>query len=242
MSLNKLLDKLSKKIEEFSLQEILDLESYDRQFIALKNLWYHIKDKDKEKFLKLIIINALLSYQLHMKGEEYWENFSLYFSKDKDIEDFEDFLKTYNKRLINAKLKRLEKINSYLKDKKVLYSCSNLPLFINDLALYLNQKKDAKTLVFTAKMLLYGCRIINNSPITAPYETFIPIDSRLKKISDKREFWEKLSKKTNIPLLHIDSLFWITMGLNKEEMKKIKNPLRKKIESLKNFLEEIKYS
>ena len=194
----------------------------------------------EEKLLE-ILSNYIkeFSYQLHMTGEKYWTEFSKYFSKIQKIEAFPNFLKKYNKRILNAKLKRLEKILNCIKDKKLYPYCNDIISLINNLSSCLKQKKDAKTIVFTGKMLLYGCRIISGTNISTPPSLFIPLDSRMQKISKNKKFWEELSENTNIPLLHIDSLLWITMGKNEQEINKLGNPLREKIRNLKIFLQEL---
>jgi len=56
---------LKSEIKKFSLEELKELEQYDLQYIALKRLYDRIQNK--ELFLKLVIINSLLAYQLSMK-------------------------------------------------------------------------------------------------------------------------------------------------------------------------------
>jgi DNA-(apurinic or apyrimidinic site) lyase len=103
----------------------------------------------------------------------------------------------------------------------------------------MGQKENDKTIVFSIKIFGYGLRIIGYK-IIFPFEIFIPIDNRIGKISKDKKFWIELSKKVNIPLLHIDSIIWITMGMNNEEIEKIDNKeLREKIIELKNYLDNI---
>ncbi len=228
------MENIKNALKNFSISDIIELEEKDRQFKALCNLYKTIENK--ELFLKLAVTNALLSYQLQTTGEVYWENFSLYFSKHPTLKAFLEFLKTYNKRFLKAKLKRLDKILTCIKNEELSLYCGNLPCFIEKTSFCMNQKKDAKTIVFAAKILLYGCRIIDKEKYMAPCGIFVPLDSRLKKINKEKGFWKTLEKKTKIPLLHIDSIIWITMGMNEKDIQTLKKPLKEKVEKIRSFL------
>ncbi len=225
---------LTEILKTFTLKEILLLEKQDRQFLALKRLSEKIKDP--ENFLKLVVTNALLSYQLQTKGETYWENFSMYFSQNPNLEAFPIFLRKFNKRLLDAKIKRFKKILLCIEKIDLLSRCSNLKEFIEEISGCLKQKEDAKTVVFSAKMLLYGCRLVKNEDILAPFGIFIPMDSRIQKLNKDKIFWKSIEKKTDIPLLHIDSILWITMGMDEEEIKRLPFSLQKKVQILKTLL------
>lgn len=88
-------------------------------------------------------------------------------------------------------------------------------------------------------MFGYGLRIIGYK-IIYPFEIDIPIDNRISKISKDIKFWRELSKNVNIPPLHIDSIIWITFGLNIDEINSIKNDnLKEKIVILKDYLNKV---
>lgn len=223
-------------LKEFDIEEILEFEEkYDKQFIALKKLYQKIRDRNL--FLKLVLLNAINSYQLTMKGEQFWMKFSEYFSNKSNIklpEDYIEFLKKYNKRYLQTKIKRALKLWNAIKDLDLTKFCEDLLKLRDFLSKVMNQGKDAKTIVFAVKMFGYACRIIKDQRIVFPKEIFIPLDSRLKKISDKKEFWIRVSEETGIPLLHVDSLIWITLGLSDKEIERIENKnLRGKIKRLK---------
>lgn len=229
--------QLIEQIKNFSLKELKELEKYDLQYQALENLYKNLKDK--ELFLKLIIINALLSYQLTMKWEKYWTYFSEYFSKNKIDnlkQNFQDFLSKYNKRLLNAKFKRLDKILSFIKslDKKNIqeYIKNDLKL-LEDLAKHINQKKDAKTIVFAVKMFIWWIQIIWYDKIPSLW-IYIPVDNRIWKISKNKNFWLEIEEKTWYPLLLLDTLFYISLWWDLENIRNQK--LKNKIIQIKNFL------
>ena len=231
-----LIDILSK----FSIEEILYFEeNYDLQYRYLRFLYKNIKNQDL--FLKLIVINSLLAFQLSYKGEKFWKIFSIYFSKHNDdiYNNFLSFIDLYNRRYKEIKIKRLNRIYNWIKDKDLLIYKDDLVKFNSEIAKVMGQNIYNKTIVFSTKIYGYGLRIIGYK-IIFPFEIFIPIDNRIGKISKDKNYWIKLSKEINIPLLHIDSLIWITMGLNNDKIEGIKNEeIKNKIKLLKNYLDNI---
>ena len=230
-------ESLLEALLEFSLDDALLLEEYDRQYRALKRL--HEAVGDNELFLKLVITNALLSYQLPTKGEKYWENFAGFFSEKPDLEKFEEFLRLYNNRFLGGKLKRLQKVLRFIQklDRKMLTEfCRNPKGLLEYLSKALNQPKNAKTLVFAVKMFVYACRIATGKRIVAPFDIEIPLDVRLRKISQDLAFWRNLAERLGIPPLHLDALVWVTMGATEDFLKDLPSDLRKKVENLKVVL------
>ncbi|PVU71205.1 hypothetical protein DDW05_01630 [Candidatus Nanobsidianus stetteri] len=231
-----LIDILSK----FSIEEILYFEeNYDLQYRYLRFLYKNIKNQNL--FLKLIVINSLLAFQLSYKGEKFWKIFSIYFSKHNDdiYNNFLSFIDLYNRRYKEIKVKRLNKIYNWIKDKDLLIYKDDLVKFNSEIAKVMGQNIYDKTIVFSTKIYGYGLRIIGYK-IIYPFEIFIPIDNRIGKISKDKNYWIKLAKEVNIPLLHIDSLIWITIGLDNDKIEKIKNEeLKNKIKLLKNYLDNI---
>ncbi len=228
---------LEKQIKKFSLNEIKELEKYDLQYTALEKLFNNLNNK--ELFLKLIIINSLLAYQLTMKWESYWNYFSQYFSEHKVNnlkESFQDFLSKYNKRLLQAKYKRLDKILNFIEtiDKAKLENyIKDETLLLQDLVKYIKQKKDAKTIVFCIKMFIWGVRIIWYEKYPS-LDIYIPVDNRISKISTKKEFWLDIAKDTWYSLLILDTLFYISLWGDIENIKNEK--LKNKIKLFKQFL------
>jgi N-glycosylase/DNA lyase len=64
---------LTEIINQYSFEEIIAIEESDRQFLALKSAWKLIKNCDfggvdkgviKEVFLRAVIYNSLISYQI----------------------------------------------------------------------------------------------------------------------------------------------------------------------------------
>jgi len=234
------LKRLSQVLKEFSLEDALRLEKFDRQYRALENLYNSLRDEGL--FLKLVLVNALLSYQLPTKGEIYWENFSRFFAKNPSPEGFEEFLKRHNNRFLNSKLRRLQKVLRVVERltvEELKSFCQNPTLLLDYLSENLGQEKSAKTLVFAVKMFIYACRIATGGKLVAPFEIEIPLDVRLRKIAPSLEFWRNLSREVNIPPLHLDTLVWVTMGADKRFLEKLPPELKEKVVKLKEVLKEL---
>ncbi len=228
------MQKLLEKLNWNNIETAIQQENNDFQFLSLKKLYTNIGNK--EIYLFLVMANALVTYQLSGKWEAYWEEFSTYFSsikkisEDNILQELQNFIKNSknNRRLIDVKIQRLEKLNKFLdmfQNKKDFYY-ENMEILRDDLALLMNQTKDAKTIVFAVKMFSYAARNYFDKLIEFPYEIEIPIDSRLETIyeiynSDKnikiKDFYKILSKELNIPALHLDAIIWC----NYEELKNI---------------------
>lgn len=223
------MEKLYNKLKNYNLDSAIGFEENDRQFIALKYLWDSLKEKDICTYLSFIIANSIVCYQLSWKWEDYWEEFSVdlldylnswKYSGWRVVPFFISFLpkSVNNKRFVNIKTKRIEKLSlflKYFKDKEEFYY-DNMTNLVSELALVMDQKVDAKTIVFAVKMFSYWARNCFSRLEYFPDSISIPIDSRLIKIFDKysdedekiEEFYTNLSKKLNIPELHLDWIIW----------------------------------
>lgn len=219
-------------------------ERVDRQFEALKHL--HKNLQNNELFMKLVIANALVSYQLSSTGESWWWEFSKYFSRKKKIsiyQDYKEFLpgsKT-NKRLVSVKLSRLEKASPFLEgltleELKAYYQ--NMLKLNLDLANILNSDRSAKTIVFAVKMFGYASRIVFDEFIPYPMEIAIPTDVRIGNYTkrftneDPTDFWNRIAKEVKIPPLHIDSILWTALGRDERVKRDLKIYLGEKAEKV----------
>jgi len=211
MSGSNRVEELYQKLRGLTVEDAIRVEEQDRQFKALKRLYERVKNP--ELFLKLTVINALLSYQLQMKGEDYWEKFSDFFSEKPEVGAFPEFLEKFNRRFLSAKLKRFEKVRkcveTLFKKHTVTEIGKNLKLLVEELSECLNQRKDAKTVVFAAKMFMYGYRIVFGKDPEGLEEIEIPLDSRLKKLLPSVKEWRELSDRLGIPPIHLDALVWV---------------------------------
>ncbi|MBS8121839.1 N-glycosylase/DNA lyase, partial [Candidatus Vampirococcus lugosii] len=235
---------LQKYLENYNINYILDLEEKkDLQYINIKKSWIkineykNVSDNDKFFFIKIIIYNSLISYQLSGTGEKRWQEFAefLYQNFDKllkNIELYKTFLinSKNNRRLINMKIKRLKKIDKFFEEVDNLNSLinyyQNMTSLNTKLAYCMKQKKTAKTIVFSIKMFAYSCRIVFDKIERFPFDICIPLDSRIKKIyeintgnknykeSEIIKYFDDISKKIKIAPLHIDSLLWVDYWKN----------------------------
>jgi len=234
------MQKLYNKLKQYSISDAIKIEESDRQYIALKNLSENIENK--ELYLSLILANAIICYQLSWKWENYWEEFAEYFTTlspeggkypkgDRGliiewiISELSTFIKQSknNKRFIDTKVKRLEKLKSFLDifiwNEELYYD--DMEKLRDSLAKTMKQKKDAKTIVFAVKMFSYWARNIYNKINYFPENINVPVDSRLIALYEKyqnplaplsggiEQFYSDLSKKLNIPELHLDAIVWV---------------------------------
>lgn len=206
-------EKLLRLLSSLTMKDIEKIEREDEQFKAISSLtkvwgW---------RSMPIVIGNALISYQLSSKGEEYWWEFSEFFSrKMPSWNNLKIFLKSSegNKRLREIKDRRIDKT------KKILEGIKLEDASFKDLWRSLGKEfgLEKKTTVFAVKMFGYGKRAITNKFEAFPMEIPIPTDSRvmkfteriagLKKEKDVRRFWKTVAERVNIPPLHIDSIIW----------------------------------
>ncbi|NJE48809.1 N-glycosylase/DNA lyase [Thermococcus sp. 9N3] len=210
-------------------------EKVDLQFDALRNLRENLKDD--ELFIKLVMANALVSYQLSGKGEDWWWEFSRHFSENppRDIaEAYAQFLpnsKT-NRRLVAGKLKRIERVEPFLEslsmDELRDYYFNGMERLRDDLAKVMNAKRSAKTIVFAVKMFGYAGRIAFGAFVPYPMAIEIPDDVRINAYTKHFtteppvSFWKGIAEKTEIPPLHIDSILWPVLGGKGEVLNRLK--------------------
>lgn len=165
------------------------------------------------------LANALVSYQLSMRGEDYWNAYASFFSfHPLSLSNFLLFLKTHNPRLFPAKKRRLERIWGFLERMDPEHYYGDMVALWQDLAGVLGTKKEGKTVVFAVKMFGYAMRILTGKFIPYPMEVPIPLDSRILRLTrsltsqDPLSFWFQVSQGSGVPPLHIDSLLWPAMG------------------------------
>lgn len=216
------MNKLYERLSNYTLEDALNLELKDRQFIALEKLWKKLLDK--ELFLALTISNSIICYQLSWKWENYWEEFSDYFTAiEVDRFNFLDKLSFFisqsknNKRFVSTKQWRIEKIRPFIDSFfwKGEYYYKNMTQLRDELSKTMKQKKDAKTIVFAVKMFWYSSRILFDF-IEYPEDVSIPIDSRLSNLfeiykweyEDINLFYSDLSNNLKISPLHLDWIVW----------------------------------
>lgn len=246
--MNNKLNKLKSVIKSLGIESArLIEEKIDLQYIYLKNLKERLEDD--ELFLKLIILNALVSYQLSTTGENWWREFSEYPWEDMPGDILEEYVKFLlnskgNRRFLEGKIKRIYKLKYFLNTLS-LESFRNyykdMEIFRKSVAKVLNTKGYSKTVVFAVKIFGYGSRIVFKKFIPYPFTIEIPKDSRIERYTakfaeeDVLKFWNKIALESGVPPLHIDSLLWPALGnwkVVKESLKSLDIDLYKKIKML----------
>lgn len=169
------------------IRDFIDLlEKNDPQYHAVSELVRHY---GKELASIIVVANALISYQLSSRGEEYWSALSKWFidrrEKIKDINDIIEnhimFLKitNYNRMGLKHKIKRLQVFyNSSLAKNLVnspLKFCNQLDKLVYMISKILKTDPTAKTVVFAGKMYYYFC-LTCKAEISG--EIPIPVDRR----------------------------------------------------------------
>ncbi len=210
-------------------------ERVDLQFDALRNLHSNLND---ELFIKLVLANSIVSYQLSGKGEDWWWEFSRYFSinppEGSIIEAYASFLPASqtNRRLVPGKLKRLERLQPFLSelDLRALkgYYFNGMEGLRNELSRVLGSKRNAKTIVFAIKMFGYAGRLAFGEFVPYPMSIEIPDDVRInaytKRFTNEPpvSFWSRIAVETGIPPLHIDSILWPVLGGKGEIIRRLR--------------------
>ncbi|WP_297092074.1 N-glycosylase/DNA lyase [Thermococcus sp.] len=211
-------------------------ERVDLQFDALQNL--HGSLRDDELFIKLVIANSLVSYQLTAKGERWWWEFSRYFSENPPGESISEAYSRFlpnsrtNRRLVAGKVKRLERVEPFLGslslDRLRKYYFSGMERLRDELAKTFGSKRSAKTVVFAVKMFGYAGRIAFREFVPYPMAIEIPDDVRInaytKRFTNEPPvvFWNRIAGETGIPPLHIDSMLWPVLGGDEEVLRRLK--------------------
>jgi DNA-(apurinic or apyrimidinic site) lyase len=226
-------------------------ERLDKQFLALQKL-YKSSQLTQKQFVVLCTLNALISFQLSCRGEEYWQEFAEYFMHHEIghgtlTEALRSFLleSRCNKRYRELKLRRLQKAQRvenllFTSDLEQLYRDM---LRLRDLlASAMRQEQHAKTIVFAVKIFGYAMRISGADFVPYPMEIDIPLDFRIQRITqllgsseDPISFWRSVARASRVPPLHIDSVLWNIASASYAELEESFKSDQGLLNSLKNI-------
>ncbi len=210
----------------------------DPQFQAISLL---SRAKGGDMALLLTVSNALISYRLSLRGEEYWMEFARWFSRvrsDDILRSFEEFLRvSRGNRLLRAqKIGRLRRLSSsgFFKIRNPLSQYRDLGLLWRDLQRALNARPGSKTIVFAVKMAYYVYLTAGLDP-TVPKDLPIPVDLRIASISltsglvrvegddpinalisnptVPQRGWAEVSESSGIPTPILDTILWVLGGV-----------------------------
>lgn len=183
---------LSELIGKLGLETIYFIEEKDKQLEAMRNLY--AKTGHVGYVCLLAVSNALISYKLSVKGEEYWLTFSKELSKTKPslnyaLENIVRFLRKHRLNVINLeqKINRLRRLYSSNIVHKIFNNpeayARNIVKLWKDISEALHTDPKSKTIVFSIKMFYYAYYASTDIRIRLPMEIPIPVDFRVSIIS-----------------------------------------------------------
>ncbi|MET1128689.1 MAG: N-glycosylase/DNA lyase [Thermoproteota archaeon] len=190
----------------------------------------------------LAVANAIVSYRLSVRGEEYWQEYARFIQRaaaaqitsDANPADIvsEFLLESRGNRVQREqKAKRLEKARSLLKRLAANPSeYTDLKRLRDELALSLGSDKASKTVVFAVKMAFYAFRALGMD-VRNLGEIDVPIDRRMSILTRSSgmlrvspelimsrcrdaavQAWRRVSAASGIPPLKLDTLLWLPMA------------------------------
>ena len=185
-------ETLSELIGKLGLETIYFIEEKDKQLEAMRQLYAgtgHVG-----YVCLLAVSNALISYRLSVKGEEYWLTFSKELSKTKPslnnaLENIVRFLRKHRLNVVNLsqKTNRLKKLYStnvvhVIFNNPEIYA-KNIVSLWKDIGRVLHANPRSKTIVFSIKMFYYAYYASTGSRIKLPMEIPLPVDFRISTIT-----------------------------------------------------------
>lgn len=166
------------------------LEEGDPQYGAVEHLVRALGDCGSAALL--VVLNALVSYQLSSRGEEYWWEFARHPFAPGPPEDlvarFKMFLRSSrgNVAAEEAKISRISRIQSSQAHVEIyaraLELGEDLEKLRRILARALGKKGDEKTIVFAVKMFYYTLKACG-SKARIPASIEIPVDRRVAAVT-----------------------------------------------------------
>jgi len=220
-------------VNSLGREKVLLFEDIDPQYKAIKR----VVEICEGYAPLLVVLNALVSYRLSMRGEDYWTRFSDYviqYCTDMGLtlsadEIVRKFIERFNRVMLRQKLSRVFKV---VRCKGILEAIELLPLtdVWKRLSQCLNTNPSSKTVVFAIKMLYYTRKALGEK-VNVPIEIPIPVDSRvalvtylsgalevrgvginrkllLKYSNAIRNVWSEVARLSGIPPLNLDAMVW----------------------------------
>ncbi|MEM4427008.1 MAG: N-glycosylase/DNA lyase [Acidilobaceae archaeon] len=231
--------KLGAILSKLGLEAVLALEDLDPQRVAVLAIREKAGSWAPVYTLLLALVSYKLSIRGEEWWRSYAEFLSQRRSPESlsdVVNDVIEFVKSSRGASIKReeKIKRIEK--AYRNSKvllEVLYSDNDIIYtrageILQDLAKSLGVPEDSKTLVFAIKMAYYATRRPGDFATVSGIDV-IPVDLRvacisyssflvdadsyrtlLKERKAVSKAWSLVSKTSGIPLIHLDSLLWLT--------------------------------
>ena len=184
------LEFIAEILSGLGLHRILMLEEEDPQYTSVGRVW---RAQGTGPTAVLAVLNALVSYRLAMRGEDWWDCWADYHSRNRYearlavLASAElGFLENCRGSIVQkeAKKRRVKLATQNCRDtletlllKPKLLRESGLWL-VRGLARGLKARENAKTIVFSAKMAYYALRQ-EEGRVPAPRDVDIPVDVRV---------------------------------------------------------------
>ena len=170
---------VSEVFKALGLEKIRKFELLDPQMRVAEK----IASACGETAAVLLAVNAVVSYMIPFKGEEYWRLFGEFVVREcpdtyrEIVRVIEEFTKRHNRLYLDAKLKRIKKLAT-CRELAHMVTGGDLSKYWRTLAACLDSKPDSKTVVFSVKMAYYGLAALGKGP-ALPKDAPIPVDRRV---------------------------------------------------------------
>jgi len=179
--------RIAESLAEIGPRGLDAIESSDPQFLSIESV-----GRSKSCCLWLFYVNALISYKLKLRGEEYWLKFGEFIANLCDCGAgpqlherlLEEFTRRYNNILLQQKLERLRKVlrcKDFVSDI-IEHRYDDLRDLVYDTSRCLRTQPHSKTVLFAAKIYYYISKYLK-IPCNVPHELPIPVDIRVAKMS-----------------------------------------------------------
>jgi len=210
--------RIAESLAEIGHRGLDAIESSDPQFLSIEGV-----GKSKSCCLWLFYVNALISYKLRLRGEEYWRKFGEFITNSCDCTAgpqfheklLEEFTKRYNNILLQQKLERLRKVFrcKEVVDDIIEHRYDDLRDLVYDTSRCLKTQPYSKTVLFAAKIYYYISKYLR-IPCNIPRELPIPVDVRVAKMSILSGLLEGVDVSTNTYILEAEHIKKIQYAWN----------------------------
>ncbi|MET1102254.1 MAG: N-glycosylase/DNA lyase [Pyrodictiaceae archaeon] len=226
------ISRLAEALREISPHAVKAMVEKDPQYKAVRR----IAERHGSLSVALVVANALVSYRLTARGEDYWTEYARYLEarevKDDIVMTVIDFLyKSKGNRLLrDQKTKRLRRIAGLLKDiARRPLGYRDLSFLLEALSRALSARGYEKTLAFAAKMAYYAYRSLGVD-VEGKWLVPIPVDRRIALLTATSgilegaspssllsrprlvvEAWSSVSRLSGIAMIDLDTLLWLPM-------------------------------
>ena len=182
--------EVSKALSAFTLSDALAIEVFDPQLVSIKEA----SSACGSLTPTLTYLNALVSYALSCRGEDYWKEFSTYLGRvcaegaPTDFAGAVDLVLSFigssrcNRVGASRKALRIRRLSRASAVRGLMGSEDYVGLWRATYSA-LGSEPYSKTVVFSVKMYYYGLRALRPSVNPLPHEIPIPADRRISRLT-----------------------------------------------------------